>query len=41
MEEDLEKSRCAGFAEHLVKPISIEHLRAAIGRATGVQAKAG
>ena len=36
MEEDLEKSRSAGFAEHLVKPISIEHLRAAIVRAAGV-----
>ena len=41
MEEDLEKSRSAGFAEHLIKPISIEHLRAAIGRATAVMAKAG
>ena len=41
MDEDLEKSRSAGFAEHLIKPISIEHLRAAIGRATAVMAKAG
>jgi CheY-like chemotaxis protein len=40
MEEDLEKSRSAGFAEHLVKPISVEHLREAIARAAGVRAQA-
>jgi CheY-like chemotaxis protein len=33
MEQDLELSRQAGFIEHLVKPISIESLQAAIERA--------
>jgi len=33
MEEDMRRSRAAGFAEHLVKPITIPHLVAAIERA--------
>ena len=33
MEQDLEKSRQAGFVEHLTKPISIVSLQAAIERA--------
>jgi len=33
MEEDIEKSREAGFLEHLTKPIEIEELKAAIERA--------
>lgn len=32
MEEDLQKSRDAGFDDHLVKPIGIQQLRDAIGR---------
>ncbi len=32
MEEDLARSREAGFAEHLVKPIDMQRLQAAIGR---------
>lgn len=32
MEEDLQKSRAAGFDEHLVKPVGIQHLRDAIDR---------
>lgn len=32
MEEDIEKSHAAGFAEHLTKPIRIEELQAAISR---------
>jgi CheY-like chemotaxis protein len=30
MEEDIERSRNAGFAEHLTKPVSIDRLQAAI-----------
>jgi two-component system CheB/CheR fusion protein len=31
-EEDMHRSREAGFAEHLIKPVSIDHLLSAIGR---------
>ena len=34
MDEDLERSRAAGFAEHLVKPIEVPKLIAAIRRVT-------
>jgi CheY-like chemotaxis protein len=30
MEEDIQKSRDAGFAEHLVKPISLAQIESAI-----------
>jgi two-component system CheB/CheR fusion protein len=32
MEEDLRQSHAAGFAEHLVKPVSVERVHAAIAR---------
>jgi CheY-like chemotaxis protein len=32
MEEDLRKSREAGFALHLTKPVTLQALKAAIGR---------
>ena len=32
MDEDLERSRDAGFADHLTKPVSIDRLQAAIAR---------
>jgi len=32
MEEDIRRSRAAGFADHIVKPISLPHLQAAIQR---------
>jgi signal transduction histidine kinase/CheY-like chemotaxis protein len=32
MEEDIARSREAGFAEHLVKPVDLQKLQAAIGR---------
>ena len=35
MEEDIEKSRAAGFSEHLTKPIQIEDVQAAIARLAG------
>ena len=35
MEEDLERSRAAGFAEHLTKPIDFKQLEAAISRVAG------
>ncbi len=35
MEEDLRKSKDAGFADHLVKPVSVAHLRAVIERVAG------
>ncbi len=35
MEDDIEKSRAAGFAEHLTKPIQIEELQAAISQLVG------
>ncbi|HEY4592582.1 MAG TPA: ATP-binding protein [Thermoanaerobaculia bacterium] len=35
MEEDLRRSREAGFREHLVKPVDIDKLKAAIARAAG------
>jgi PAS domain S-box-containing protein len=34
MEEDLRRSREAGFLEHLVKPVDIEKLKAALARAS-------
>jgi CheY-like chemotaxis protein len=34
MEEDLHRSRDAGFREHLVKPVTLEQLSSAIARAT-------
>jgi signal transduction histidine kinase/ActR/RegA family two-component response regulator len=33
MEEDLEKTRAAGFREHLVKPVTLDQITAAIERA--------
>jgi len=41
MDEDLRRSREAGFTEHLVKPISIPHLIAAIRRVTENAGRAG
>ena len=38
MEEDLRRSRESGFREHLVKPVDIEKLRAAIARAAAALA---
>jgi len=35
MEEDVEKSRAAGFATHLTKPVQIEDLRRAISQLLG------
>ena len=37
MEEDMRRSREAGFAEHLVKPIDLRELIAAIQRCTAGQ----
>jgi len=34
MEEDVERSKAAGFVEHLTKPINIEQLQAALDRIT-------
>jgi signal transduction histidine kinase/ActR/RegA family two-component response regulator len=34
MDEDLERSRQAGFREHLVKPVTLDEITAAIARAT-------
>lgn len=34
MEEDVSKSREAGFFEHVVKPVNIEHLKTVLSRAT-------
>ncbi|HKI03279.1 MAG TPA: ATP-binding protein [Thermoanaerobaculia bacterium] len=36
MEEDLRRSRESGFLEHLVKPVDIDKLKAALGRATAL-----
>ncbi|HEX8915801.1 MAG TPA: ATP-binding protein [Humisphaera sp.] len=36
MEEDRRRSRLAGFADHLVKPVSLERLEAAIDQVMGV-----
>ncbi len=33
MEEDLRRSRESGFLEHLVKPVDVEKLKAALARA--------
>jgi PAS domain S-box-containing protein len=38
MEEDLRRSREAGFLEHLVKPVDVEKLKAALARASVPQA---
>jgi PAS domain S-box-containing protein len=38
MEEDLRRSREAGFLEHLVKPVDVEKLKAALARASVRQA---
>jgi two-component system CheB/CheR fusion protein len=38
MEEDLRRSREAGFREHLVKPVDVEKLKAAIARAAAALA---
>ncbi len=35
MEEDIRRSEEAGYVEHLVKPIHMERLEAAIARASG------
>jgi CheY-like chemotaxis protein len=37
MNGDIEKSLQAGFSEHLVKPIKIEKLEAAIDRVIGAE----
>jgi two-component system CheB/CheR fusion protein len=39
--DDLQESRAAGFAEHLIKPVPFAHLEAAIGRALAVPVGAG
>ena len=36
MEADLEMTRHAGFAEHLIKPVSVERLKEALARLNGV-----
>jgi len=38
MEEDLARTRQAGFGEHLTKPVNAEQLKAAIARITSVRA---
>ncbi|MFY9823362.1 MAG: ATP-binding protein [Thermoanaerobaculia bacterium] len=38
MEEDLRRSREAGFLEHLVKPVDVEKLKAALARASAARA---
>ena len=35
-EDDIRRSREAGFAEHLVKPVDLAHLRAAILRTAAI-----
>jgi CheY-like chemotaxis protein len=32
MDEDVERSRDAGFSDHLIKPVSIDRLQAAIAQ---------
>jgi CheY-like chemotaxis protein len=32
MDEDIERSQAAGFADHLTKPVSIDRLQAAISQ---------
>ena len=34
MDEDRDRSRAAGFVEHLVKPVNVEQLEAALDRIT-------
>ena len=34
MEDDLRKSREAGFTDHVIKPVDIRHLQAVIDRVT-------
>jgi len=38
MEEDIRRSKAAGFAEHLTKPVDVETLEAAIERAARADA---
>ena len=33
-EDDIQKSKAAGFIEHLTKPVGVEHLRRTIIRVT-------
>ena len=40
MDEDVARSLGAGFAEHLVKPVDLDHLEAAIGRVVGERTSA-
>ncbi len=35
MEDDIRKSREAGFVDHVVKPVNVDHLQAVIQRVTG------
>jgi len=37
MEEDLRRSRASGFLEHLVKPVDIDKLKAALARAAALR----
>jgi two-component system, chemotaxis family, CheB/CheR fusion protein len=37
MEEDLRRSRASGFLEHLVKPVDVEKLKAALARAAALR----
>lgn len=37
MEEDLRRSRESGFLEHLIKPVDIDKLRAALARAAALR----
>ncbi|HEY0512355.1 MAG TPA: ATP-binding protein [Thermoanaerobaculia bacterium] len=41
MEEDLRRSRDSGFLEHLVKPVDVEKLKAAIARAASLRDRSG
>ena len=35
MEEDVKRSRAAGFSEHLTKPVNLQRLQTAIAKITG------
>jgi response regulator of citrate/malate metabolism len=39
MEDDLEKSRAVGFAEHLIKPINVDRLQVTLREIAQKQAK--
>ena len=39
MEEDVERSRAAGYQEHLVKPVDVNQLEAVIRRLAGLPAR--